>query len=404
MKHSTPEQMLGGAFDLSGDVSAIEMKSTGEAPEQIVGKALENLQKSFDDRLQAFTDAQAQADKRFERLEMKMNRPVAGFDAAEPSIEKKAFDALFRGGLSAVDEADRKALNWGTPGAGGYVTAPEYSSTVIEGIAEHSPMRSLAATMTIGTAKVYLPKLVGHLNGGWVTETGTRPESQPAFDQDQIEVFEHAVIVPMSRQLVEDAIIDIPAYVADQIARRFAREEGLAFTTGNGNGKPTGFLHDPNIYQAVEAKQDGSDLIAKLIELFYDLESEYAMAAKWQMNRRTMGLIRAAADNTAKGTTLWSDGLANGTPPHFLGRPVVENRFMPDLVHADEEDSFPVALGDWSRAYQIVDHAGANGSVEVMSDPYTGADNGVWKLRARRRLGGKAVLPEAVMLLKGIAA
>src|SRR5690606_39323519 len=115
------------------------------------------------------------------------------------------------------------------------------------------------------------------------------------------------------------------------------------------------------------------------------------------MNRELMGIIRAAADNTTKGT-LWSDSLANGQPATLLGRPVYE---APDMGGLNDGGSpagpgYPVAFADWSSMYQIVDRIGLN----IMRDDYTGAGNGIVKFHARRRLGGKVVLPEAGVLLK----
>jgi HK97 family phage major capsid protein len=62
-------------------------------------------------------------------------------------------------------------------------------------------------------------------------------------------------------------------------------------------------------------------------------------------------------------------------------------------------DTFPIAFGDYSSAYQIIDRVG----VAIQRDDFTGADNGIVKLRARRRVGGKTVLPEAVVLIKATA-
>jgi predicted phage gp36 major capsid-like protein len=39
-----------------------------------------------------------------------------------------------------------------------------------------------------------------------------------------------------------------------------------------------------------------------------------------------------------------------------------------------------------------------------MRDDYTGADNGIVKIRARRRVGGAPVMHEAIAVLQGAAA
>jgi HK97 family phage major capsid protein len=195
----------------------------------------------------------------------------------------------------------------------------------------------------------------------------------------------------------EDSLVDLSGYIAGQIAEQFAKAEATAFITGDGNGKPTGFLNTPSDFGFTAAKHDGSDIIAKLITLFYSVPDAYASRGSWLMNRTTQGIVRAAADNTTKGT-LWSDSLANGTPATFLGRPVHDAVDMADVAGSGSPvtDTYPVAFGDFTTMYHIVDRVG----IQIMRDDYTGADSGIVKFRARRRVGGKVIQPEAVKLLK----
>jgi len=336
---------------------------------------------------------------RLAKLEAKANRPAGGAAANDnnENIEAKALNSFLRDGAAALDADERKTLNIGTGSAGGYVQAPEYSTTIVEKLTQFSPMRSVASVMSIGTNKVYIPKEASHLQGGWVTETGARPSSEPTFDQVEINAYEHAVIVPVSLQLIEDSFVDLQAFIAGMIAKQFGKAEATAFVNGDGNGKPLGFLDSTLLagYSQVTAAQSGADLVEKLIELHYSLPTAYAQNASWAMNRKTMGVIRAALDTSSKGT-LWSDSLANGTPATLMGRPIAEMPDMADFAPAVAADTYPVAFGDFSNGYQIVDRVG----VQIMRDDYTGADNGIVKIRARRRVGGKLVNAEAIALLK----
>ncbi|MDT3686761.1 MAG: phage major capsid protein [Pseudorhodoplanes sp.] len=391
---------------------ALETKNAQEVDgKDPVMQALDGLTTEFGDFQKKqdtrFTDLEqktiAKVVERIDKLEAKVQRPGAAAPASKEEaliLERKALNTFLRFGPAALDDMERKTLNLTTPAAGGYVVAPEYSTQIIEAITEFSPMRALASIMGVGTTEVYLPVITGKIAGGWVTETGARPSSEPVFDQLNIKTFEHAVIVPISVQLLEDAMIDLSAYISGQIGQQFGKAESAAFVTGDGNGKPTGFLYSPADYQQVSAAQDGSDIIERIIELYYKLPTAYAARGAWQMNRKTMGIIRAAADTTTKGT-LWSDGLANGQPATLLGRPVREAVDMEDLQHGGSptEDTYPIAFGDFASAYRIVDRVG----VQIMRDDYTGADNGIVKIRARRRVGGKKVQSEAIVLLKGAA-
>jgi len=380
--------------------SALETKSATELPADDnvteIKSALDNLVKDVGEKTKPIADLE----KRLAAVEAKAARPnISRAESKDEAkeLEAKAFNSFLRNGAAALDETERKTLNIGTGTAGGYAVAPEFSTVIVDKLTQFSPMRSVASVMSIGTSKVYIPTGVTPFAGGWVTETGARPSSEPVFGQVEIDAYEHAVVVPVSAQLLEDSFVDLQAYLAGQIATQFAKAEATAFVAGDGSGKPTGFLKTPADYTAVTADQDGSDIIAKVIEAFYALPGAYAANGSWLMNRATQGIIRVAADNATKGT-LWSDSLANGTPATLLGRPVYDAPDMEDIASGDSpaSNTFPIAFGDFKSAYQIVDRIG----VQIMRDDYTGADNGIVKIRARRRVGGKPLLTEAVVLVK----
>jgi HK97 family phage major capsid protein len=287
----------------------------------------------------------------------------------------------------------------GTPASGGYLTAPEYSTAIIKKIAELSPIRQLASVMSIGSGKVYIPTLETDAATSWVSETGNRSSTEPTFGQVEIDVYEQSCVIPVSRVMLEDSTIDLTSFLADRMALKFAQAEAAAFVNGDGSGKPTGLLHTPGNFSAISANQDGSDILAKLVELFYSLPAEYAARGTWAMNRTTAGIIRKAADAVSTRSSIWSDGIAGGTPATLLGAPVSYWTDLEDLVSGDSPagDTYPVVFGDIASAYQIVDRVG----LEIMRDDYTGADSGIVKFRARRRVGGKPTLSEAAVLLKG---
>jgi len=390
------------------NLNALELKDTdvdSDDPANMVTKALEGFQAAFDGRLKAIETKAVNDNKladRLDRIEAKLNRPgvKADNDNNDAKLETKALIGFLRNGVQSLDDIERKTLNLGTTTAGGYVVAPDYSTSIIEKLTQFSPLRGLASVMTIGGTEIYIPTLTSNIAGGWVTETGTRPSTEPTFGQANIKVFEYAGSVPVSQQLLEDSFVDLSTFLSGHITKQFGRSEASAFMIGDGNGKPTGLLHTPGDYGQVTAKQDGTDIVAKIIEAFYRLPGAYASVGSWLMKRETMGVIRAAADNANKGT-LWSDSLANGTPATLLGRPVYESVDMDGMVGAGSPaaDTFPIAFGDYASAYQIVDRVG----VAIQRDDFTGADNGIVKLRARRRVGGKPVLPEAVVLIKATA-
>lgn len=382
-------------------VPALELKEEADDPTAIVTKQLGDFQAAFDTRLKEIEKKAANDNglgARLDKIEAKINRPgpAANDNNESTKLETKALNGYIRGGSAGLDDLERKTLNLGTPASGGYVVAPHYSTQIVEKLVQVSPLRALTTPMTIGTTETYIPLLVDDGDGGWVEETGTRPSSEPTFGQANIKTFEFARTVPISLQLLEDSFIDLSAFLQRHIIKRFGKSEARAFIKGDGNGKPTGLLNTPGDYVQFEAAQSGADLLEMLIDAFYGLPSEYASVGSWMMRRETMGVIRKLADGSGSNLS-WADGLADGTPPTLMGRPVYESIDMDKI--ADAATTYPIAFGDYASAYQIVDRVG----VAIQRDDFTGADNGVVKFRARRRVGGKPVLPEAVVLIKAVA-
>ncbi|MEQ3642834.1 MAG: phage major capsid protein [Paracoccus sp. (in: a-proteobacteria)] len=329
---------------------------------------------------------------RLDKLEAKANRPFGGTVEAKPdAVEKKAFESFIRRGMHSLNEDDRKTLNMGTDTAGGYVVAPEFSTRVLQTLSERSSMRAIANIMAIGTTEIIIPTLTGNVQPGWVAEIGPRPVSEPTFGRKSITVHEQAVIVPVSQQLLEDSLIDLEAFLRNHIAREFGKMEEAAFVNGDGVGKPLGFLAEAADYETITTAVDGSGLVDDLIALFYALPTEYARNGTWVMNRATMAAIRGATDNTDR--MIWGDSLSNGQPATLLGRPIREMVDMPSLATG----AYAAAFGDFNAGYQIVDRIG----IQTLRDDFTGADQGIVKIRARRRVGGAPVMPEAIAVLRG---
>jgi HK97 family phage major capsid protein/HK97 family phage prohead protease len=321
---------------------------------------------------------------RMDKLEAKSNRLVAANNnhpSADNDNEVKAFTSFVRSG----DASEVKSLGYAMPSTGGILAPEQVSASILEKVAEFSPVRSLAQTISMSGPLLQLPRLVDEVEPGEVGETDPRPESEPSFEQIDLKPFEMAVIVPVTRILLEDAQIDLAAYLGNHIARRFGQKEAGWFVNGNGTTQAEGVLKSAEVAE-VEAEITADDLI----DLFYSIKTAYSSNGAWMMNRKTMALVRKLKDND--GAYLWQPSIAAGQPPTLLGRPVHEAVDMPN----PEEGKTPIIFGDFARGYAIADRVG----FEIVRDNLTGLGNGIVKLCARRRVGGRVVMGEALTKLK----
>ena len=63
---------------------------------------------------------------------------------------------------------------------------------------------------------------------------------------------------------------------------------------------------------------------------------------------------------------------------------------------SEAANAFPVAFGDFRRAYMIVDRV----NLAVLRDPFTQATTGNVRYIARKRVGGQVIQKEAINKLK----
>ncbi|UWR82885.1 phage major capsid protein [Phaeobacter inhibens] len=319
---------------------------------------------------------------RLNRLEAKGNRPrITG--PATPVMggdEVKAFTDYLRTG----DAAEVKSLSYGS-GTGGILAPETFSKTILEKIAEFSPVRSVAQTIQMNGPLLQLPRLVNEVVPSEVAEGAAKAESEPSFEQIDVKPFEMGVVVPVTKILLEDAHIDLSAYLGGHIARRFGQKEASWFVNGDGATQPEGVLTSTEVANNEIAAIDAD----ALIDHFYAVKTGYAANGVWLMNRKTMALVRKLKD--ADGQYLWQPGLTVGQPANLLGRPVYEAVDMPDPTSGNT----PIVFGDFATGYAVADRTG----FEIIRDELTGAANGMVKFVARRRVGGRVVMGEALSKL-----
>nr|WP_206046396.1 phage major capsid protein [Novosphingobium panipatense] len=135
------------------------------------------------------------------------------------------------------------ALSVGSPSDGGYLAPTEWDREVRKALIEVSPMRRLATVMTTGVGAFSTVWNNGAWGTGWVGETAARPATSSAtLESLEFASGEIYSNVPVTQRLLDDAQFDVQNWLAVENADEFARQEGIAFLSGNGVNKPYGFL------------------------------------------------------------------------------------------------------------------------------------------------------------------
>ena len=333
-------------------------------------------------------------------LARRRGETVPAFNAAGMDAYKAAFDRFLRKGEEIMSVDERKALSVGTDPDGGYVVNPDLSGRIVMKVFESSPMRAYASIQVISSDALEGLFDLDEASSGWVGETDSRTETNtPVLGKWRIPAHELYAKPKATQKLLDDASINMEAWLASKVAEKFARDEANAFVVGNGSNKPRGFLtyasgttlpgtieqFPTGASAALASAPDGGDA---LINALYGLKQQYRANATWFMNRSTTKLVRKAKDSD--GAYIWSPGIQAGQPATLLGYPVAAFEDMPDPA----SNSLSIAVGDMREAYQIVDRLG----IRTLRDPYSAKP--YVEFYTTKRVGGDVVNFEAIKIVK----
>lgn len=355
------------------------------------------------EKLNAFMD---EAKSKMDLLEKAATRPFSGVDSLEGKEKadvaeyKKAFISYMRkGNESGLEELQTKAMSVGSDPDGGFLVTPAMSAQIITVQNESSPLRQLATVENISTDSLDI--MIDRdttTNGGWTGESSSRSSSAtPTLGKRNIPAHEMYAQQVITQKLLDDAAINLEAWIGGKIAERFGLDEATAFISGTGVSKPRGILGYTPAADAsfawgnpsyIASGTSGAVTADGLINTMYALKELYASGASWLMRRATEGAVRVLKDG--EGNYLWTPGLSAGKPNTLLGSPVYQAADMEAIASS----SYSVAFGDWKRAYTIVDRIGTR----LLRDQYTSKPNVLFY--ATKRVGGDVTNFEAYKLLK----
>jgi HK97 family phage major capsid protein len=355
----------------------------------------------YDEHLHNISMAMENYKQRLDQLETVNDRPALSLDQETKSGERntpyaKAFRNYLRKGMDAGLEAlQTKALSVTSDPDGGYLVTPTMSATIVHAIFETTPMRQIASIETISTDSLDMIDDHTSAAAGWTAENTdiTGDTATPMIAKRNIPTHELYAKPKATQKLVDDAAIDVEAWLSGKIADIFARTQNTAFVSGSGVGQPRGILTYPSgtnwgQIQQVGTGSSGNVTADSLIALFYSLKDVYMKRASWLINRSVVQTIRQLKETTNQ--YIWQPGLSAGSPDTLMGVPVYMASDMPVAA----ANSLSVAVGDFKAAYQIVDRQG----IRILRDPFT--EKPFVKFYATTRVGGDVTAFEAIKLLK----
>jgi HK97 family phage major capsid protein len=407
------------------------------------GQAWEEFKKTNDAAIQAKADGKAIGDleaklaslnEALDKVQAKLSRPgvMATKSEDRQSPEAEAYKAAFMNWVRNPSDPERRtALQLrarelrkvetkaggdedgfetravqtvtSTGSAGGFAL-PEIIERQIQRLSvDISPIRQIATVRTVGSPDY---KELFDINGAafeWVGEAGTRSQTNTPDLAEVAPTFGMASARPRaSEESLDDLFFDVESWLINSAAEAIAQGEGLAFVSGNGTNRPTGFLAGPTPVTTVDASRAFGTLqyIASgqaaalptsadvFFDLVYALRARYRANATWVLNKLVLSSVRKYKDTTNQ--YLWQPSLSMSQPETFMGYPIAEAEDMP----AVGANAFPVAFGDFREGYLIADRVGMRMTRDDITVP------GFVQFYIRKRVGGRIRNSQAIKLLR----
>ncbi|HEY8125324.1 MAG TPA: phage major capsid protein [Methylocystis sp.] len=343
---------------------------------------------------------------RLDRLALEMSRPRIGgklVDDHSGREHKSAFNHYMRSGeASGLKALEAKALSRGSGPDGGYLVPLPTEREVLRRLAKFSPIRAISSVREISGASLRRAFSTTGPAAGWVAEADPRPQTNNQQLADMTFPAMELYAMPAATQaLLDDAVVDIEQWIAEEVQTAFAEQEGAAFVTGDGVNRPKGFLSYTTVADAswswgnigyvatghagAFAATDPSDA---LVNLVYALRAGFRQNGKFVMGRRVQSLVRQF--KTTTGDYIWAPPATADAGASLMNFPVIEAEDMPDPA----ANSLSIAFGDFERGYVVVDRVG----IRVLRDPYSAKPYVLFY--TTKRVGGGVQNFEAIKLLK----
>jgi HK97 family phage major capsid protein len=242
---------------------------------------------------------------------------------------------------------------------GGYLTTTEFATQLILDVDNLVFMRDLANVLPplSQAVSIGVPSRDARLAAGdWTPEIpATDISEDDAIRIGRRELTPHgdSKYVKVSNKLLRSGVIDVEAFVRNELAYCFATTFENQYQNGDGVSKPLGVFTASS--DGVPTSRDVTCASAtvftadEIIDLLFNLKSQYQRNATGLFSREAVKRIRKLKDS--QNQYLWQPGLG-GVPNTILDRPYVQSEYTPNTFTTG---LYVGMFADFKAGYWIAD-------------------------------------------------
>jgi HK97 family phage major capsid protein len=291
--------------------------------------------------------------------------------------------------LGPKNDAEKRALSEGTPGAGGYTVPDVLSARLIDKLRAASvTIRAGALTVPLTSDTNYVARVLTDPVPAWRSEAGPVGESGPTFDRVTFTPRSLAVLVKVSRELLEDSL-NIETALPNILAEAMAREVDRVALFGSGTPpEPKGVVGFSGI-QTI-AFSAAITNYSPLVKARTKIRSANAPGASaFIMHTEDEGAFADLRESTT--------GQPLNVPPAIADVPILSTTAVPADFTASPPDDTQIVAG-WFPYLMIGMRSELR--IEVLKERY--ADNMQYGFLAHLRMDVAAEHEDAFVKITGI--
>ena len=309
------------------DSAAAEKRDLSAEENQTYDRIMADL----DSRSQVIETMNAQAER-----ENRAAEAMKGFEAqvkpaniAVPAIdEAELIRSLARGEIRSASFEKRDVTKGST---GAPVPTSFYDQVVLLARKVGPLLETSTIINTAGGENLQIPSLSAYSTGTVTSEAGAIGESDPTFNAFKtLGAYKYSFLTQISREMVEDAGVDILGFLATQTGNAIGYAVNGALTTGTGTVQPNGIVTTAGSGITGSTAVSGAFTADNLIDLVYSVDTagRTLPGTGFMMNAKAIGAVRKLKDTA--GNYVFSPALSGDKRDLVLGYEVYENPAMAD--------------------------------------------------------------------------
>ncbi|MEV7491420.1 phage major capsid protein [Streptomyces anulatus] len=231
--------------------------------------------------------------------------------------------ALLRNAASSVSPAD-----------GGFLVPETLRAQLMQIALEQSIVRPLATVVPMDSARVPMPIIDSTTNQGsvfggmiayWGEEGAMLQDSNPKFGRVELDAKKLTGLSAVPNELLQDSIVSFASLIETLWPQALAFSEDQAFISGNGAGKPLGFLGAKN--KAAVAVTRGTASTIKypdIVNMYARMLPSSLSSAVWICSPDALPqLLQMSLDVGTGGNSVFVVNASAAMPMSIFGRPLI---------------------------------------------------------------------------------